>query len=49
MTKEELNPLEVTPAEVKKLRLLKIKKSEIHLHKIESLQKLLDTSKIRAM
>lgn len=49
MTKEELNPLEVTPAEVKKLRELKIKKSEIHLHKVEVLQKLLDTSKIRAM
>ena len=49
MTKEELNPLEVTPAEVKKLRALKIKKSEMHLHKIEVLQKLLDTSKIRAM
>lgn len=49
MTKEELNPLDVTPAEVKKLRALKIKKSEIHLHKVEVLQKLLDTSKIRAM
>lgn len=49
MTKEELNPLEVTPAEVKKLRALKIKKSELHLHKIEVLQKLLTTSKIRAM
>jgi AraC-like DNA-binding protein len=49
MTKEELNPLEVTPAEVKKLRALKIKKSEMHLHKTEVLQKLLDTSKIRAM
>jgi AraC-like DNA-binding protein len=49
MTKEELNPLEVTPAELKKLRALKIKKSEIHLHKIDVLQKLLGTSKIRAM
>ena len=49
MTKEELNPLAVTPAELKKLRKLKIKKSEIHLHEIELLQKLLDTSKIRAM
>ncbi|TDE08524.1 helix-hairpin-helix domain-containing protein [Dyadobacter psychrotolerans] len=49
MTKEELNPLDVTAAEVKKLRALKIKKSEMHLHKIEVLQKLLDTSKIRAM
>lgn len=49
MTKKELNPLDVTPAEVKKLRALKIKKSEMHLHKIEVLQKLLDTSKIRAM
>lgn len=49
MTKEELNPLEVTPAEVKKLRALKIRKSEMHLHKIAVLQQLLDTSKIRAM
>lgn len=49
MPKEELNPLAVTPAEVKKLRALKIKKSELHLHRIEVLQKLLDTSKIRAM
>ncbi len=49
MTKEELNPLDVTPAEAKKLRALKIKKREMHLHKIEELQKLLDTSKIRAM
>ena len=49
MTKKELNPLEVTPAEVKKLRALKIKKSEMHLHKIEVLQELLTTSKIRAM
>ena len=49
MTKEELNPLEVTPAEIKKLRALKIKKSEMHLHKAGVLQKLLDTSKIRAM
>ncbi len=49
MTKEELNPLEVTPAEVKKLRALKIKKSEMHLHKTAVLQKLLDISKIRAM
>jgi len=49
MNKKELNPLEVTPAEVKRLRALKIKKSEMHLHKIEVLQKLLDTSKIRAM
>jgi AraC-like DNA-binding protein len=49
MTKEELNPLEVTPAEVKKLRALKIKKSEMHLHKVEVLQKVLNTSKIRAM
>lgn len=49
MTKEQLNPLEVTPAEVKKLRALKIKKSEMHLYRIEVLQKLLDTSKIRAM
>nr|WP_317171851.1 helix-hairpin-helix domain-containing protein [Spirosoma validum] len=49
MTKEQFNPLAVTPAEVKKLRALKIKKSELHLHKIEVLQKLLDTSRIRAM
>ncbi|MBL0882723.1 MAG: AraC family transcriptional regulator [Chitinophagaceae bacterium] len=49
MTKEELNPLDITPAEVKKLRALKIKKSEMHLHKVTVLQKLLDTSKIRAM
>lgn len=49
MTKKDINPLEVTPAEVKKLRALKIKKSEMHLHKIEVLQQLLDTSKIRAM
>ncbi|TDO26248.1 helix-hairpin-helix domain-containing protein [Sediminibacterium goheungense] len=49
MTKEELNPLEVTPAELRKLRALKIKKSEMHLHKVEVLQKLLDTSSIRAM
>jgi len=49
MTKEELNPLEVTPSEVKKLRALKIKKSEMHLHKIAVLQKLLGTTKIRAM
>ncbi|MCF2502589.1 hypothetical protein L0663_04320 [Dyadobacter sp. CY107] len=31
---------------LKKLRALKIKKSEIHLHKVEALQKLLNTSKI---
>lgn len=49
MTKEELNPLKVTPAEVKKLRALKIRKSEMHLHNIEVLQTLLVTSKIRAM
>ncbi len=49
MTKEELNSLKVTPAEVKKLRALKIKKSEVHLHNIEVLQTLLVTSKIRAM
>ncbi|RYY60687.1 MAG: helix-turn-helix domain-containing protein [Chitinophagaceae bacterium] len=49
MTKEELNPLDVTPAEIKKLRALKIKKSEMHLHRAAVLQKLLDTSKIRAM
>lgn len=49
MTKEELNPLEPTPVELKKLRALKIKKSEMHLHKVEVLQNLLDTSKIRAM
>ncbi len=49
MTKEELNPLAVTPAEVKKLRALKIKKSEMHLHKVAELQQLLATSKIRAM
>lgn len=49
MTKQELNPLKVTPAEVKKLRALKIKKSQIHLHNIEVLQKLLNSSKIRAM
>lgn len=49
MTKEELNPLEVTPAEVKKLRVLKIKKSEMHLHKIRVLQKLMDISEVRAM
>jgi AraC-like DNA-binding protein len=49
MSKEELNPLEVTPGEVRKLRALKIKKREIHLHTIEALQKLLNTSKIRAM
>lgn len=49
MTKEELNPLDVTPGELQKLRALKIKKREIHLHTIEALQKLLNTSKIRAM
>jgi len=49
MNKTELNPLEVTPAEIKKLRTHKIKKSEIHLHKVEALQQLLNTSKIRAM
>lgn len=49
MTKKQLNPLEVTPSEVKKLRALKIKKSEMHLHNIEVLQNLLDTSTIRAM
>jgi AraC-like DNA-binding protein len=49
MSKEELNPLEVTSGEVRKLRALKIKKREIHLHTIEALQKLLNTSKIRAM
>ncbi|HTJ52960.1 MAG TPA: helix-hairpin-helix domain-containing protein [Cyclobacteriaceae bacterium] len=49
MNKADLNPLEVTPAEIKKLRGLKIKKGEIHLHKVEELQKLLNTSKIRAM
>ncbi|GAB3742440.1 helix-hairpin-helix domain-containing protein [Spirosoma lituiforme] len=49
MTKQQLNPLDVTPAEVKKLRALKIKKSEMHLHTIEVLQQLLDTSRIRAM
>ncbi|WP_420150543.1 helix-hairpin-helix domain-containing protein [Spirosoma sp.] len=49
MTKEQLNPLAVTPAEVKKLRALKLKKSEMHLHTIEVLQQLLDTSTIRAM
>jgi AraC-like DNA-binding protein len=49
MSKQELNPLEVTPEEVKKLRALKIKKCEIHLHTVETLQKLLNTSKIRAM
>jgi AraC-like DNA-binding protein len=49
MSKEELNPLEVTPGEVRKLRAHKIKKREIHLHTIEALQKLLSTSRIRAM
>ncbi|RYY54203.1 MAG: helix-turn-helix domain-containing protein [Chitinophagaceae bacterium] len=49
MTKQELNPLDVTPGEVKKLRALKIKKSEIHLHKPTVLQQLLGTSKIRAL
>ena len=49
MNKADLNPLEVTPAEIKKLRGLKIKKGDIHLHKVEELQKLLNTSKIRAM
>src|SRR6218665_635058 len=49
MNKQELNPLEVTPAEVKKLRSLKIKKSELHHHAVATLQKLLNTSKIRAM
>ena len=49
MTKEELNPLQVTPNEVKKLRELKIKKSEMHLHEVEALRQLLYISKIRAM
>ncbi|WP_412468871.1 helix-hairpin-helix domain-containing protein [Pedobacter sp. KLB.chiD] len=49
MIKKVLNPLEVTPAEAKKLRTLKIKKSEMHLHQVEVLQQLLDTSKIREM
>ncbi|MPR37315.1 helix-hairpin-helix domain-containing protein [Salmonirosea aquatica] len=49
MTKEGLNPLQVTPAEVKKLRALKIKKSEMHLHDLGVLQELLGTSRIRAM
>jgi AraC-like DNA-binding protein len=49
MSKEELNPLDVTPAEVKKLRALKIKKREIHLHSVKTVQQLLKTSKIRAM
>jgi AraC-like DNA-binding protein len=49
MSKEELNPLDVTPAEVKKLRALKIKKREIHLHSVKTVQQLLNTSKIRAM
>jgi AraC-like DNA-binding protein len=49
MSKEKLNPLDVTPAEVKKLRALKIKKREIHLHSLKTVQQLLNTSKIRAM
>jgi AraC-like DNA-binding protein len=49
MTKEALNPLAITPAEVKKLRALKIKKSELHLHKVSALQQMLGTSTIRAM
>jgi AraC-like DNA-binding protein len=49
MNKFELNPLDVTPVEIRKLRAHKIKKSEIHLQPPATLQKLLNISKLRAM
>jgi len=48
MSNYSLNPLEVTPEEVKKLRALRIKKAEIHHHSVSELQDWLNISKKRA-
>lgn len=49
MSKPDLNPLDVSVTERKKLRALKIKVKEIHHHSVAALQTLLGVSKIRAM
>ncbi len=46
---DNLNPLDVSVNERKKLRAHKIKVKEIHFHSVASLQQLLSVSKIRAM
>jgi AraC-like DNA-binding protein len=43
------NPLEILPAEKRKLRLNKIRLSEIHHHTADKLMLMLDVSKIRAL
>lgn len=44
-----INHLDFTPAERKKLRAANIKLKEVHHHSVSEIQKLLDTPKIRAM
>lgn len=48
MSNTEANSLEITPEEMKKLRALKIKKSELHHHSADELQQWLAVSKQRA-
>ncbi|PZR37929.1 MAG: hypothetical protein DI538_10980 [Azospira oryzae] len=48
MGKKETAPLEITPEEMKKLRALKIRKSELHHHSADELQQWLAVSRQRA-
>lgn len=48
MSKTDLNPLAITPDEMRKLRSLKIRKNEIHHHTVAELQEWMNISKTRA-
>jgi len=48
MSKTDLNPLDVTPGEMRKLRALKIRKKELHHHSVAELQEWMGISKSRA-
>src|SRR3954466_2147496 len=48
MSKTDLNPLAITPAEMQKLRGLKIRKNELHHHTVAELQAWMDIPKARA-
>jgi AraC-like DNA-binding protein len=48
MSKPVVNPLSITPEEIRKLRALKIKKNQLHHHSIQELQEWLKVSEQRA-
>ena len=48
MNKPDLNPLAITPDEMRKLRALKIRKDAIHYHSVSELQEWMNISEERA-